>query len=383
MSLYELILKVLNKLHFKIIFYILYHLFKVPFINSYIPNPIVAKKIIRQYKNNRTLSLATKKKIKISNKNKIIKKWDLQIIVPVYNSEEYINRCLKSILNQKTQYSFQVIVINDGSTDNTSHILKKYENNPYIKIIHQHNLGRSCARNTGLNYATNSEYLMFVDSDDFIASNAIEKLLNEAYGAKSDIIFGGYDIFYKKHIIKQITYPNNNIIKLNSINDINGYIGGKVFKNSLFSKIRFPRGYEFEDTILAFWIYPRCYRISSINATVYFYRYNPKSISHNIRHDNICIDSFLITVYILKRLSYYGIHINQYIYNTFLVQVKMNCLRNIYIKNSIQKSIFVLSCKLYDKYFRNYSTNMSRFKFLEFSLKNKNYNNYILSCIMK
>lgn len=95
------------------------------------------------------------------------KEWDLEVIIPAYNVEKYIQQCLDSVISQKTNFRFHVTCINDGSTDNTGLLLRKYENAENVTIIHQENKGFSGARNVGLRKA-NGKYIMFVDSDDFI-----------------------------------------------------------------------------------------------------------------------------------------------------------------------------------------------------------------------
>lgn len=97
---------------------------------------------------------------------------DVEIIVPCYNVEKYVEECISSILAQKTQYKCFITIINDGSTDGTSDLLKKYEALNGIKVITQRNAGLSGARNTGIAQA-HGRYLMFVDSDDFLYDNAI------------------------------------------------------------------------------------------------------------------------------------------------------------------------------------------------------------------
>ena len=93
-------------------------------------------------------------------------KYKFSIIVPVYNVENYVDKCIKSILNQ-TYKNYEVIIINDGSTDNSLNIINKYKNNKKIKIITQKNKGLSNARNNGMKMAT-GDYLLFIDSDDYI-----------------------------------------------------------------------------------------------------------------------------------------------------------------------------------------------------------------------
>ena len=92
-------------------------------------------------------------------------KYDLDIIIPVYNTAQYVEECVDSVLAQNTRFSFHVTIVNDGSTDNSRDKLKKYENDLRTTIIDQRNAGHSGARNTGL-ANMKGRYVMFVDSDD-------------------------------------------------------------------------------------------------------------------------------------------------------------------------------------------------------------------------
>lgn len=114
------------------------------------------------------------------------------IIVPVYNSEKYIGRCLESILNQ-TYSDFELLVVNDGSKDNSLKIIKEYENKYPNRIIaiNQENKGVSITRNESIKRA-NGEYIMFVDNDDFLDKDYIEVFVNEIEKGNYDVVLGGY-----------------------------------------------------------------------------------------------------------------------------------------------------------------------------------------------
>ena len=127
----------------------------------------------------------------------------ISIIVPVYNSEKYLEENIKSILNQ-TYKNIEVIYINDGSTDNSLNILKKYKGK--IIILNQKNQGAPVSRNKGLKIAT-GDYVMFFDSDDILNENAIEVLINNS--KNSDLVIGNYEILKDNLIIenKEIFEP--------------------------------------------------------------------------------------------------------------------------------------------------------------------------------
>ena len=128
-------------------------------------------------------------------------------IVPCYNGEKYIVKCLDSILKQ-TSNNYEVIVINDGSTDNSINIINKYKNDRKIVIINQNNMGLSLTRNNGINKAK-GEYLIFVDCDDYIQNDflkTIDKNLND-----EDMLKIGYTLVYdnKEEVINNITFESN------------------------------------------------------------------------------------------------------------------------------------------------------------------------------
>jgi glycosyltransferase involved in cell wall biosynthesis len=113
----------------------------------------------------------------------------ITIIVPVYNSYDYIDRCIESIL-KNTYKNIELILINDGSNDKSLEKLEKYKSNKKVKIINQENIGVAKTRNKGIKLAT-GEYIMFIDNDDFIDNTYIEEYVNNI-DSNVDIIIGGY-----------------------------------------------------------------------------------------------------------------------------------------------------------------------------------------------
>lgn len=111
----------------------------------------------------------------------------VSIIIPIYNVEKYLRQCLDSAVNQ-TLSNIEIILINDGSTDNSSCIAREYSlNYSFIKLIEQKNSGQSIARNKGID-AANGKYIYFLDSDDYIEINAIENLYKEAERNNLDLV---------------------------------------------------------------------------------------------------------------------------------------------------------------------------------------------------
>ena len=121
----------------------------------------------------------------------------ISVIVPVYNVESYLERCINSLLNQ-TYSNLEIILIDEGSTDRSGQICDQYKNRDEFVVIHKENAGLGMARNTGLDVAT-GKYIIFVDSDDYIDNNMIQSLYEEIQKTSSDTCIGGFKRVYANH----------------------------------------------------------------------------------------------------------------------------------------------------------------------------------------
>lgn len=158
----------------------------------------------------------------------------ISIIVPVYNAEKYIRRCINSIINQ-TYTNFELILIDDGSSDKSSNICDEYAAcDGRIKVIHTENKGVSSARNTGLNVA-NGAYIGFVDSDDWLESDMYEFLLENAENYKADISCCNYYVNGDKETIIE----HQQIESIVSYNEgcTESFLERKTFGNNIWNKI--------------------------------------------------------------------------------------------------------------------------------------------------
>lgn len=147
-------------------------------------------------------------------------KYKLSIIIPIYNSEKYLESCILSILNQ-TLSNYEIILINDGSIDNSQKICEKYSKQyDYIRLINTKNNGAASARNLGMSIS-DGEYMAFVDSDDIIEDNMYEKMYELGKKYEADIVICGY----------KETNINKEIIKINKLNyNDKSYIEGEDIK---------------------------------------------------------------------------------------------------------------------------------------------------------
>ena len=131
-------------------------------------------------------------------KNELDLKYDVMIIIPVHNVFVYLEKCIYSVLNQQTRYSFQAVFVDDGSTDDSGDILDKWITSPHV-VIHTENHGLPAARNRGLQRIT-GRYVVFLDSDDYLAEDAVEKLVSSADRNHADIVEGGFADFDGKKL---------------------------------------------------------------------------------------------------------------------------------------------------------------------------------------
>lgn len=176
------------------------------------------------------------------------------MIVPVYNVQEYIERCLDSLVNQ-TLKDIEIIVVNDGSTDKSPNICQKYAKKyKNIKYVSQKNKGLSGARNTGINIAK-GEYLGFVDSDDFVEKDMFEFLYTNAKKYNSFISCCGHKTYYDDCTTKLNTkkgiekfYNKEEALDFLLLQEYFDIIScNKIYKKELFENIRFPEGKIYED----------------------------------------------------------------------------------------------------------------------------------------
>ena len=208
----------------------------------------------------------------------------ISIIIPIYNAENYLKRCLNSVINQ-TLKDIEIICINDCSKDNSLEILKEYsKKDNRIKIINlKENKGESKARNIGLDN-TNSEYIAFLDNDDEIDLDFYEKLYNKAIKTNSDIVKAGVDIinYDKKH---QKDNLNELIKQNNSKLYFTHYWWSAIYKSSLIKEnnIKFLEKYEIgEDILFLNQAILNCKKLEIIDNTYYHYHKRENSTDSKI-----------------------------------------------------------------------------------------------------
>lgn len=210
----------------------------------------------------------------------------VSIIIPVYNAEKYLEKCLNSVIKQ-TLKDIEIICINDGSTDGSLNILQKYsEKDKRFIIIDQKNSGLSYSRNKGLSVAK-GEFIGFVDSDDWIDEDFYEKLYDAAIEYKADIAAGNIlrvhdneeNKFYIKYDEIKIAKKTNKKYKLAEIPE-NCYIWNKIYNRKILEKIdlKFREGIVYEDLVFTHKVLFYMSNLVTVPNVTYYYYDNPLSI---------------------------------------------------------------------------------------------------------
>ncbi|MBR6308415.1 MAG: glycosyltransferase [Lachnospiraceae bacterium] len=227
----------------------------------------------------------------------------VSIIVPVYNVSEYLDRCLKSLTGQ-TYRDVEIIVVDDGSTDDSGMKCDRWATGDNrIKVIHQSNRGLSGARNTGLD-VSKGEYILFVDSDDYVDSEYVSKLYNNVMCNRADIAICNY--LFVNEAGTEINNDNYSQYTSNTVFDgtdalllfenksyrtFFDVVWNKIFKRELFDGVRFPEGVSVvEDITVMPILYHKAGRVSVISDRLYYYVYRNESLSHAKRTEQEDLD---------------------------------------------------------------------------------------------
>ncbi len=270
----------------------------------------------------------------------------VSIIVPIYNEENNLRKCIESLINQ-TYKNLEIILINDGSTDNSKEIIDSYKDKRIV-AIHKKNTGIGDTRNTGIDKST-GDYIMFVDSDDYIELNCVEILLKNLNENKSDLVISNYYLDTPSK-----TYEMNLKI-FNSINikedcdllcKINLSPWIKLYKKDLLinNSNRFPINLKYEDVPFVVEAVIRAGKISFVPN--YLYHYVIKKSGETITRDERIFDIITICAIVEKKLN----QINYVNKTNFFVKLLSYYLKNSrYIPNINLRNEFIDAVYIYLK----------------------------------
>lgn len=222
----------------------------------------------------------------------------ISVIVPVYKVEPYLRRCVDSILAQ-TFTDFELILVDDGSPDNCPAICDEYaEKDIRVVVIHQQNGGLSAARNAGIDWAfanSDSQWLSFIDSDDWVHPEYLERLLDAALSNDTEIAFCTLTAFTEDdHGYQEVPFWEKPVYCVRESVEIlheasvkrSGCLSGhhviacnKIYKKELFRDIRYPHGQVHEDEAVAHRVIGACKKVACIAEPLYYYRQHANSIT--------------------------------------------------------------------------------------------------------
>jgi len=236
----------------------------------------------------------------------------ISIIIPVYNVELYLEKCIESVINQ-TYKNLEIILIDDGSPDHCGEICEQFAlKDKRIRVIHKENGGLSSARNIGLELFT-GDYIGFVDSDDWIENSMYERLLEKAIEVDASIVQCGYQIMTmdgrikRKHVFRDEVFITNQLIldAYFSQTNIHVVVWNKLYKRNLFENVRMVEGRLYEDTMASIEIMLQCNRFASIEGVYYNYLFNINSITKSSFTPKK-MDAIFAANYVLEKCKTYS-----------------------------------------------------------------------------
>ena len=210
----------------------------------------------------------------------------ISVIVPVYKVEPYLEACLDSILRQ-TWRDLDIILVDDGSPDACGEICDRYAaKDARIRVFHTENGGISAARNVGIRAAmeTDSAYLVFIDSDDWLEDDMIERLVSAALAKGADVVVCGEYLEYPDRT-RQLRYGDRiytgpDAVKALVLNKMRSRVMNKIWRKECFETIRFPEGRVYEDIAVVYRIFYGCSAVATIRDILYHYREREGSTVH-------------------------------------------------------------------------------------------------------
>lgn len=228
----------------------------------------------------------------------------ISVIIPVFGVEKYIEKCLSSIVNQ-TFKDLEIIVVDDGTKDNSIKIIEDNFHDSRIKIYHKENGGLASARNYGITKVT-SEYMFFVDSDDFLDTNCLLDMYNEIIDKKVDMVICDYYKYFEngnKTHEKMIPFYDKDNYKCSVISmpgAVCKLVKSKIIKDN---KIKFLENHYFEDNAIMPYVCAMCPNFSYIEKPFYYYLQREGSILNKSKYDKKWEDIFDSLSYLYDKFN--------------------------------------------------------------------------------
>lgn len=300
---------------------------------------------------------------------------DISVIVPVYNVEKYLVRCLDSICKQSFSGTLEVIAIDDASTDNSLAMLKEYAKTDHrIKVIeHEKNKKLSVARSTGMK-AASGDYIMHVDSDDWLLPNALEILFQKSKKNNVDVLVFGFQYINKKGKLLIHSYINSEIITTDKLKVQNFFMGATISKfvrrelteKMIYENVSINSG---EDLLYSTEILLKANLIGIVDDVLYNYNSNPQSITNIVQAAQI-LNSRILLLQQIREITL------KYKASSKFIENILQRFENIIISYSFQKWLYVQQMdvktnKLIESFKLFHELPIERLNFIDEVLQNK------------
>lgn len=284
---------------------------------------------------------------------------DISIVIPIYNVEKYLRKCLDSVYSLNLDNK-EVVLVNDGSIDTSINILNEFKNKypNKTKLITQKNQGLSEARNIGIKNS-NGKYILFIDSDDFIIPTETEEFINFGLDKKVDILIGNYREYYNENYIVQKSFYNlDKNLEKEGIFFIENGVKNKCFRFAVWQNIYrknfllennlfFKKGLLHEDSLFTLEAFFYAKKVRCFNKKFYFYRKNNlESITQTVNKKNY--EHMLYTIIKLLEFKKSNNIENNY-FNRIVLGIYINVLRGGYINKEVYNNIVDLKFNFREK----------------------------------
>lgn len=284
---------------------------------------------------------------------------DISIVIPIYNVEKYLRKCLDSVYSLNLDNK-EVVLVNDGSTDTSINILNEFKNKypNETKLITQKNQGLSEARNMGIKNS-NGKYILFIDSDDFIIPTETEEFINFGLDKKVDILIGNYREYYNENYIVQKSFYNlDKNLEKEGIFFIENGVKNKCFRFAVWQNIYrknfllennlfFKKGLLHEDSLFTPEAFFYAKKVRCFNKKFYFYRKNNlESITQTVNKKNY--EHMLYTIIKLLKFKKSN-NIEDNYFNRIVLGIYINVLRGGYINKEVYNNIVDLKFNFREK----------------------------------
>ena len=308
--------------------------------------------------------------------------YDVSVIIPFYKTEAYAVQCIESVLSQQTDFRMETILVDDGSPDGCGEILDSYADRENVVVIHQKNQGVSVARNIGI-AAARGEYLVFLDSDDYLANGAIQALMNAARAHDADMVEGSH---------QTITLEGEHIsdyIKTSAVGEqgagMFGYPCGKVLRRSLFQNVCFPAGHWYEDCIIATLIFPLSRTTVTIPELILYYRQNPNGQTKSGFGNPKSVHQLYVAENVLETSQRLNLNCSEKQQYLLIMELsRLLVARTCHFEKSVHQAIFIAACDVALRYQLLPDRSMGDYFYGEIveALRNRQYNRWAWASLL-